>query len=380
MQKGQAEPTGPQQRTCPETMEQIAPPSEELLARQPRTAQWLFLLALSVLLAAGLEFAQLPAALLVGPMLAAIFCGVNGATVRPNRWGFMAAQAVVGCLIARSIEPEIFGSFLAEWPLFLGMVVATLAASSLLGYLISRWRVLPGTTAVWGSTPGAASAMVLMADAFGADARLVAFMQYLRVIFVSIAAAVIARLWVDTSGVAAPAVVWFPPIEWPAFAATIAVAVLGGIFGRLVRLPAGTFLGPMILGTALHLAAGVDLQLPPWLLALSYAVIGWSIGLNFTRTILRHAARALPQIIGSIIALIIFCAALGFAMSRMLGIDPLTAYLATSPGGMDSVAIIAAASNRVDLSFVMALQTARFVIVLIGGPPLARLIAGRVRD
>ena len=61
-----------------------------------------------------------------------------------------------------------------------------IAASSLLGYLISRWKVLPGTTAVWGSTPGAASAMVLMADAFGADARLVAFMQYLRVIFVSV--------------------------------------------------------------------------------------------------------------------------------------------------------------------------------------------------
>jgi uncharacterized membrane protein AbrB (regulator of aidB expression) len=54
------------------------------------------------------------------------------------------------------------------------------------------------------------------------------------------------------------------------------------------------------------------------------------------------------------------------------GIDPLTAYLATSPGGMDSVAIIGAASN-VDLSFVMALQTLRLVIVLIVGPPLARI-------
>jgi membrane AbrB-like protein len=198
------------------------------------------------------------------------------------------------------------------------------------------------------------------------------------VIFVSIAAAAIARLWVGTSGVAAPAVVWFPPIEWPAFAATIAVAAIGGVAGRLARLPAGTFLGPMILGTALHLGADVDLQLPQWLLAASYALIGWSIGLNFTRTILRHAARALPQIIASIVALIGFCAALGFAMSRMLGIDPLTAYLATSPGGMDSVAIIAAASNRVDLSFVMALQTARFLIVLLAGPSLARLLARRV--
>jgi uncharacterized protein len=361
-------------------MEQIAPPSQELLARRSRAAQWLVLLALSVLLAVALEFAELPAALLVGPMFAAIFCGVNGAVIRPHRWAFMAAQTVVGCLIARSIEPEIFTSFFRAWPLFLGIVLVTLAASSLLGYLISRWKVLPGTTAVWGSTPGAASAMVLMADAFGADARLVAFMQYVRVIFVSVAAAVIARLWVDTSGVAVPAIVWFPPIEWPAFLATIAVAVVGAALGRAVRLPAGTFLGPMILGSALHLAYEIDLQLPPWLLAVSYAVIGWSIGLNFTRTILRHAARALPQIIASIAALVAFCAALGFAMSRMLGIDPLTAYLATSPGGMDSVAIIAAASNRVDLSFVMALQTARFLIVLIGGPPLARLLASRVRD
>ena len=220
--------------------------------------------------------------------------------------------------------------------------------------------------------------MVLMADAFGADARLVAFMQYLRVIFVSIAAAVIAGLWVDTSSVEAPAIVWFPAIDWPGFGATIAACVAGVAAARLVRLPAVTFLGPMILGAALHLGGGIALQLPQWLLASSYALIGWWIGLNFTRPILLHAARALPQVIGSIVALVAFCAATGFAMSRMLGIDPLTAYLATSPGGMDSVAIIAAASHNVDLSFVMTLQLARFMIVLIAGPPLARLLARRV--
>jgi uncharacterized membrane protein AbrB (regulator of aidB expression) len=47
---------------------------------------------------------------------------------------------------------------------------------------------------------------------------------------------------------------------------------------------------------------------------------------------------------------------------------------------MDSVAIIAAASDQVDISFVMALQTARFLIVLLAGPPLVRLIAGRVGE
>ncbi|TIW63712.1 MAG: AbrB family transcriptional regulator, partial [Mesorhizobium sp.] len=81
-------------------------------------------------------------------------------------------QAVVGCLVAASISADIFPVFYKEWPLFLGAVIATVAASSLLGWLISRWRILPGTTAVWGSSPGAATAMVLMAGAFGADQRL----------------------------------------------------------------------------------------------------------------------------------------------------------------------------------------------------------------
>jgi len=186
--------------------------------------QWLVLLFFSILFAGALEFAALPAALLIGPMLAAILAGTNGATVRVSRPLFGVAQAVVGCLVASSISADIFSVFYREWPLFLGVVVATVAASSLLGWLISRWRILPGTTAVWGSSPGAATAMVLMAGAFGADQRLVAFMQYLRVIFVSMTAALVAKMWVDTSGIEIPSIVWFPPIEPAAFAALVETA------------------------------------------------------------------------------------------------------------------------------------------------------------
>jgi uncharacterized protein len=138
-------------------------------------------------------------------------------------------------------------------------------------------------------------------------------------------------------------------------------------------------MGSLILGVTLHLSGLVDFQLPEWLLAISYAAVGWSIGLNFTRTILRHAVRALGQIVLSILALMAFCGGLAWLIHRHLGVDPLTAYLATSPGGMDSVAIIAAASDNVNLSFVMAMQTARFLFVLLFGPALARLTARWVR-
>src|SRR5690606_31262230 len=121
--------------------------------------QWAVLLVISLLFAGALEIASLPAALLVGPMLAAIIAGTNGATVRVPPLGFAGGQAVVGCLVAGSISPDIFATFLDDWPLVTGVVVATLAASSFLGWFVSGLKILPGTTAVWGSAPGGATAM-----------------------------------------------------------------------------------------------------------------------------------------------------------------------------------------------------------------------------
>ena len=92
------------------------------------------------------------------------------------------------------------------------------------------------------------------------------------------------------------------------------------------------------------------------------------------RSIVIYAARVFSRIIASIALLIASCGVLAYALHSVAGIDPLTAYLATSPGGADSVAIIAA-SSKVDVPFVMAMQTARFMLVLLVGPRLARTTA-----
>jgi membrane AbrB-like protein len=117
----------------------------------------------------------------------------------------------------------------------------------------------------------------------------------------------------------------------------------------------------------------MQVELPPWLLAVSYAIVGWGIGGRFNRPILIYAARALPRIILAILALISICGMFAFGLVHFAGVDPLTAYLATSPGGADTVAIISA-SSHVDVSFVMAMQVARFMFILVTGPALARLV------
>ena len=90
-----------------------------------------------------------------------------------------------------------------------------------------------------------------------------------------------------------------------------------------------------------------------------------------------RAAKVLPALVASILALIAICGAIAAALAHFADVDALTAYLATSPGGADSVAIIAA-STQVDAPFIMAMQIARFLVVLALGPAIARFVARRV--
>jgi uncharacterized protein len=180
----------------------------------PVGIQWVLMLVLSVVFVLLLDLLHLPASLLLGPMSAAILIAVAEGSVRVPRWPSFAAQSVIGCLVARAITPSIVGAMLHDWPVFLVTSLGVIAAGAGLGWVLARLRILPGTTAVWGSAPGGATVMVLMAEAHGADSRLVAFMQYLRVVFVAVAASVISRLWTVPSADHAADRVWFHAIHW----------------------------------------------------------------------------------------------------------------------------------------------------------------------
>lgn len=339
--------------------------------------RWAALGALSIAVAYGLELVRLPAAFLLGPLIAGIAVRLAGLELHVPRPAYLSAQAVVGTMIGAVLTPAILATFLADWPILLASVAAVIALTTLAGWVLSRAGVVPGTTAVWGSSPGAATAMVVMAEAYGADVRLVAFMQYLRVVFVATAASGVARLWIGSTG-ATPLPTLFPPVPTTVLATTLAIVGIGGAVGHFSRIPSGAMLVPLVATAALHGSGLVDVVLPTWLLIAAYAAIGWTIGLGFTRASLAHAWRALPWIVLSIVVLMAFAGGIALALVELLGIDPLTAYLATSPGGLDTVAIIAA-STPVDVSFVMALQAMRFLVLILVGPALARAVAARVR-
>lgn len=345
-----------------------------------RIVEWAILIAVSAALGALLTKVRLPAALLLGPVAAAAAMAAVGARPSVPQFAFRAAQAVIGCMMARGLTGPVFGEIAHDWPLFAGSVISVIAASCVLGSSMARLRVLPGSTAVWGSMPGAATAMIVMADAYGADARLVAFMQYLRVLMVAVAATMVARIWAPgPAGGPSHDAAWLAPVDWRSFASTLLIVLACAGSTRFLRMPAGSLLLPLALCSVLQAAGLLKIELPAGLLVASYAVIGWSVGSRFTRDILSYAARVLPQIACSIGILIASCALIGSALVLFARIDPFTAYLATSPGGADTVAIIAA-SSKVNVPFVMAVQSARVLVVILIGPPLARWIGGKTAD
>jgi len=344
------------------------------LGRWPVPLLWLGLLALSVAISTGWEALGLPAALLLGPMIGAIAFGVNGASLTVPRVPYVGAQALIAALVAGSITRLILVTFSHQYVLFSVIMFGTLLGAAGIGWLISRTGLIPGATAVYGTSPGAANAMVILGEAEGADGRLVAFMQYSRVLLVAVASALVAHFWVHVGSVHAPSAPWFGPVHWDNLALVLALALLGQQLARLARLQAWALLGPMILLSALHAAGWLPIALPRWLLAAAYACLGWHFGLGFRRDALIHAGRALPVVIVAALSLMGFCAALAWCLTKLSGTDPLTAYLAMSPGGVDSIAIIASSTPQVDLPFVLALQSVRLVCVIALAPLITRFV------
>lgn len=343
------------------------------------TEGWIGLVALSLPLAWAARQAGFPAAFLVGPMLGAVILSLSASTrIRVPRAVFVGAQALLGCAIARTITSSFLDSMSRNGLLMLLVVAVTILAGALVGWVLVRYGALPGTTAAWGSSPGGASAMIVVAEDYGADVRLVAFMQYTRVILVVLTMTLVSQYLLGSTPGGAHLL---PPLMAPTplglTLRTLAIAAVSGLVGAWSRIPAGALLLPMILGGVLH-ALGLELVIPTWLLAIANVVLGWRVGLGFDRGVLQYVMRALPQVLLSTLLLIGLCAASSWMLTRVIDLDPLSAYLATSPGGVDSIAIIALGS-RVDLSFVMAAQTLRLFMVIMAGPRIAKWLCRYAR-
>jgi membrane AbrB-like protein len=310
-------------------------------------------------------------------LFAAIIVGIAFALALPGglelpRAFFPAGQAVAGVVVGTYLHTSTLTALGARWVPVVLVSCGTLAVSIGAGLLLARVAPVDPATASLGLVAGGASGIVAMADDLGADDRLVAFMQYLRLAVVVVATPLIVALAFPghSAGGGGPHEhLLGTPKGW---AVTIAVAAVGALLGPRLRLPAAAFLGPVLLASALTLSGAIDgVSVPPVLREAAFAAIGLYIGLRFERATLRSIRRLITPVLVSIVALIAGCFALAWVLKLTAGVSLLNAYLATTPGGLYAVLPLAFGSGG-DAGFVLAVQGLRVLVMVLAAPLVVR--------
>lgn len=337
--------------------------------------------------AAGLLCAVLAAPLAtLGLPSASLFVGlVSGAVVAMSRVATVESRPVtslahagVGVAIASSLDDSSLGALTHRWQFVLASVAFTVAASLMTGHLFAFLARSTKVTGVFSMLAGGASGISAMSGELGADQRVVASAQYTRLV------AVITTLPLVAAAIGTPQIGDSVAIatrstesQWTGAAVAVVAIAVGIPLARLVRLPVPALLGPLVLGLVAVLLLPAGWSAPQPLSSWSFAVVGLSIGLSFDRKTLRLGARASGLSVVMTALLIAATAGISRLFSVWWDVDPLTAYLASSPGGIYAVLAFAVSASP-EPALVALTQASRLVVILLMAPLLARwLTPGR---
>ena len=250
-------------------------------------------------------------------------------------------------------------------------MMATMAISVAAGLVLAPRRDVSPTTGVFALIAGGASGVVAVSRDLGADDRVVTVVQYLRVLVVLIALPIVTASCSTRHTAAGRSTAADRRLGGDL--AFVAVSLgLGLLIARLVPVTTMSLLGPLVVASVVAAGGWLgEVTVPSWLALVGFALIGVQVGLRFTRASLVAIGRMLPVVLVIVVAMIVATAGLGVLLAWLTPVDELTAYLATTPGGLFAVLVIAADCGS-DATYVMAVQLLRLVLILATLPLLAR--------
>lgn len=343
-----------------------------------RLLRWVLLVIATTAVTVPLTLIGVPsAALFAGLAVGVALALVSLAPERMPRPAGVIAQGVLGVYIGTMVHQDAVGALRSDWLIVLVITVATLLLSILAGGLLGLHRDVSPLTGSLALVAGGASGLVAIARELGGDDRVVSVVQYLRVALVTATIPLVVTLvfHADRSHPAAnpgesASAPWY--LSLAMLAVIVAVGIVGG---RWARLPGAGLLGPLALTVTLQLTGvSFGLAVPVLLVQAAYMVIGWQAGIAFTRDSLRAIGRILPLALTLIVVLGAATAGLGVVLANVTGMTQLEGYLATSPGGVYAV-LATAVETGSNVTFIIAAQVLRVLLMLFAAPLMARVMA-----
>lgn len=155
---------------------------------------------------------------------------------------------------------------------------------------------------------------------------------------------------------------------------TAVLAVAGALLFRMLHIPVPWLLGPMSAVFVASLLLRGEAVRPSWSPALrntGMIIVGYAIGLSFTREALIQIGYQLPTMIVLAALLMALCALIALLCSRLAGVDLPTALIGCVPGGLSQVVVLAEEMRGVNVTAVTVFQVVRVLLIVLLVPLLA---------
>lgn len=148
--------------------------------------------------------------------------------------------------------------------------------------------------------------------------------------------------------------------------ATFAVATVGGTVAAWAGLPLPWMLGALFLSAAIAMA-GAPLHVPLGLRTVMLSVMGVLMGSRFQPSFLTEAPTMIPTLAMLIVSTVLSALLRLALLSRLVRMDPVTAFFAAVPGGLSEMSLQAEARGG-DVPRVVLMHVVRIVLTVAGIP------------
>ncbi|MBS4219933.1 AbrB family transcriptional regulator [Bacillus sp. FJAT-49711] len=154
---------------------------------------------------------------------------------------------------------------------------------------------------------------------------------------------------------------------------TFITAIMGGVIFSFLHIPVPWLLGPMIAVLIVANMAKHTFVWPRSIRNSGMIIVGYTIGLSMTTPALHEMVLQLPYMFMMTVFLLLFCAGIAFVASKLSESDYRTLLLASIPGGLSQIIMLAEETKGINLAIVTITQVIRLMIIIIVMPLLVLL-------
>jgi membrane AbrB-like protein len=318
--------------------------------------------ALAVGIPAGYLFDRLgaPVPWMIGPMIAVATLNLVGVRMYSPPFARQMGQVILGSAVSLYFTPTVVKALAANLPAILAATVAVFFVAALGALILSRVSGVDEKSTFFASVPGGAMAMAVLADRYGAQIAPVAVAHSLRASIVIILipfALTYGGFPLETSAYRPEA-----PLNFSILASWLAIGCVLGEVSERLRLNNGYLLTPIFFGAALTLSGFQLSAVPQWMTNFAQLMFGLVLGARYERAFFARYKLFIPFALLNSFFILIASVVAGVVLAWAFSLPLATMIIATSPGGLAEMTILAQAL-QISVPLVVGFHLFRVVVV-----------------